>query len=98
MEVMKCDICGSYVDKDPEEMPRIYYTYNHSRRNSVHGDWNAKQVCYECYSKFMDVVEPKRCETCKYSAKHGTEEPCKSCGPVSKGCKNWEAKDEADKD
>lgn len=92
MEVMKCDICGDYVDKDPEEMPRIKY----SRRNSVHGDWNTKQVCYECYSKFIDFVEPKRCATCKYTENDGHEEPCKSCGPASKGCKNWEAKDESE--
>lgn len=49
MKVTKCDICGAYVDKTPDEMPAIMY-------GSVKEDWfQSKQItpCYNCYAKFL---------------------------------------------
>ena len=50
MKVTKCDICGAYVDKAPDEMPVIQYSYCRSAYHSARDI----QPCYECYSKFLD--------------------------------------------
>lgn len=56
MEVTKCDRCGSYVDKRAGEIPTIIYSgsYNQYKR----GDLTCKNICYECYNRFLDWVAP----------------------------------------
>ena len=56
MKVTKCDICGAYVDKDPDEMPAIRYG------NIANNNWKSKFItpCYNCYAKFLKMVEPNK--------------------------------------
>lgn len=55
MRVFKCDICGKYVDKSPDDMPIIQYSYC---RSAYHSVCNV-QPCYECYSKFLNEYRLK---------------------------------------
>ena len=50
MRVFKCDVCGKYIDKSPDDMPVIQHSYCRSAYHSV----REVQPCYECYSKFLD--------------------------------------------
>ena len=56
MEVTKCDRCGCYVDKNSEYMPTLMYSNSYKQYRQ--GDRVCKNICYECYSRFLDWVKP----------------------------------------
>lgn len=48
MVATKCDICGTYVDRHPDDMPYVRFGYDSE-------DLHERSVCYECYSNVLDM-------------------------------------------
>lgn len=54
MHATKCDRCKKYFE---EEIPRIGYM-----RTKDAGYYQQLDICSECLDKFIDFMQPKKCE------------------------------------